>query len=220
MKLSSIQLEQINRYLDKMELVHLDLRNEVVDHMATSIEKSMLKGISFDDAFEETSKNWHPELKSHQSFWLGLLWIGPKLLIDKVVAKTKEMYMHAALITLVFLALFFVLKNDISLSVLNIIDPIIGIVYLVLFVILMFLSYKIKATRYKTSFSFLFKIHAIGFSFILVLYNPIITNFFSVNKDNSLNLVAVAVHVFAMAFCYSFLGFYKNHKSNNDFILS
>lgn len=220
MKLSSTQLEQINRYLDKMELVHLDLRNEVVDHMATTIEKSMLKGISFDDAFKETSKNWYPELKSHQSYWLGLLWIGPKLLIDKVVVKTKEIYLKSTLMTLVFLGLFFVLKNYISSDILNVLDAVIGTSYLVLFAILIFFNYKIKATRYKTSFSFLFKIHAIGFSFILVLYNPFFTNILSVNKDNSLNLIAITMHVFVIVFCYSFLGFYKSHKHNSGFILS
>ena len=78
-KLNQEQLEVISALLDKKGLKQFDLRSEVVDHMASATEKYMEKELSFEKAFKLVYKDWLPELKSKNSWLLGLAWSGPKI---------------------------------------------------------------------------------------------------------------------------------------------
>ncbi len=217
MKLNQEQLDYINRFLTRMELAQIDLRNEVLDHMASSVEVYMEKGFSFKEALDLVSKDWYPELRSHQSFWLGLLWTGPKILIEKAVDRTKIIYLKAALVATSITVMCYVLLDFLSIGIIKIMNDVIGWVYILLFMILVYLNLKIKRTSYKTSFSFLFKIHAIGFSFLLVLYNPLFSNIFGLIHEGTVSFTAIAMHTFTMAFCGFFFSFYKSHMNIGKF---
>ena len=220
MKLNQEQLDHIDGFLNRMELTHIDLRNEVLDHMAASVEANLEKGHSFEEAADLVFEDWRPELRSHQSFWLGLLWQGPEILIDKAVVKMKTIYLKAGLITICINGLFYFLKDFLSIAVFKTMNVVIGLVYILLFLVLLYLNNKIKKTNFETTFSFLFKINAIGFSFLLLLYNPLFTNIFGLIKNNIISLAAIAMHVFTLAFCYFFLEFYNSHMNNERFRLS
>jgi len=213
MKLNQEQTAIIEGFLNRMELTQIDLRNEVLDHMAVSIENYLEKGFSFKEALDIVSEDWLPELRSHQSFWLGLLWQEPKILIDKAVDKTKITYLKSALVSIFTIGSFYALQSFLNVSMIKILNIIIGSVYIFLFLMLLYFSHRIKKTNFKTTFSFLFKINAIGFSFLLVLYNPLFSNIFGLIHDSAVSYVAIGMHGFTLAFCYFFLDFYKSHMN-------
>ncbi|WP_396636192.1 hypothetical protein [Maribacter sp. R77961] len=211
--LTTDQLSDIKGYLDAKELFHLDLRNEIIDHISEGISAGMMhQQLSFEDAFTIEKQKWHDDLQSHSSYWLGLLWMGPKIVIQKCVKHTKILYLKAALPALAALLFFYSTENLWKEQILIILNSLVGIVYIGLFLLLLILKYKIKQTGYQTSFSFLYKINAISFSFLLVLYNPILSNIFSFIKEGSISYVALFIHAFTHAFSWFFVQFYKAHS--------
>ncbi|MEH6769935.1 hypothetical protein [Maribacter arcticus] len=86
MKLEQKQLEVIENYLNWKELVQVDLKNEVLDHMATSIENRMEEDeVAFSMAFKDVVLIWEKELTNYSSPLIVLLFSGPKMLIYKCV---------------------------------------------------------------------------------------------------------------------------------------
>lgn len=75
MKLSTCQFNQIQSHLSKGNIYYTDIKEELVDHFASKVEDAMDKGISFDEAFSEVSKEIKPSsfqrrilLASHLGF--------------------------------------------------------------------------------------------------------------------------------------------------------
>jgi len=93
MGLTFEQLKRIEKYLDFKELNQIDLREEVLDHMANSIEVALEKGSSFSDAFNLEIKKWNKDLELYSSFWLGIAWVGPKIMIKKCIRLVKKIYL-------------------------------------------------------------------------------------------------------------------------------
>lgn len=211
MRLDAEQKQAISQHLDRMELIHLDLRDEVTDHMMSAIEKKMTNGLSFDVAFREEVQKWKKDLSSHASYWLGLLWAGPRIVIEKCVEQTKMIYLKSALAGIFGLGFFYIFNRWLSLELLESIKVMIGAMYLLIFASLLFLKFQMRRTGYQTSFSFLFKINAIGFSFLFILYNPLFTDIFSLVIKGTANYVSLFIHVFAMAFSFFFFRFYTAH---------
>lgn len=213
MKLTQEQIATIEGFLNRMELTQIDLRNEVLDHISEGISVRMLhQQMSFEEAFTIEKQKWRDDLQSHSSYWLGLMWMGPKIVIQKCVKHTKIIYLKAALPTVVVLLFFYSTENLWKEQILIILNSLVGIVYIGLFLLLLFLNYKIKQTGYQTSYSFLFKINAISFSVLLVLYNPILSDIFSFIKEGSISYVALFIHAFTLAFSWFFVQFYKFHS--------
>jgi len=213
MKLTQDQLASIEGFLNRMELNQVDLRNEVLDHISAGISDGMFsQQLTFEEAFAREKEKWHNDLQSHSSYWLGLLWMGPKIVIQKCVKHTKIMYLKAALPAILALLFFYSTENFWSEQVLMILNSFVGIVYICLFLLLLFLNYKMKRTGYQTSYRFLFKINAISFCLLLILYNPIISDILSLEKEGSIAYISLFVHAFTLAFSWFFVQFYKSHN--------
>lgn len=119
MKLNTEQLGAIANYLNRMELFQLDLRDEVLDHMVTSIETKMKSGISFDAAFELEICKWKKDLDTNSSYWLGLLWSGPKIVIEKCVKLVQRIYLKASIVSIVVLGIIHAMHDLISITFLE-----------------------------------------------------------------------------------------------------
>ncbi|MFS4415443.1 hypothetical protein [Maribacter sp. 2307ULW6-5] len=211
MKLDKAQLQQIQRFLDRMELHQEDLKNEVLDHMALSIEGHLDRGTPFNEAFALVRNTWQGELKLHQSFWLGLLWTGPKILMDKCAQLTKRAYLRSAIWALLPMGVIYVFGKGLPMALWEAANTAVGGMYLLFFSWLLYANVRIRATKRKSSYRFLFKVHAIAFGFLLVLYNPLFSDIFGLVQDGAMSMPALAVHAFTLAFCYSLVRFYQLH---------
>ncbi len=213
MKLNQDQIANIEGFLNRMELTQIDLRNEVLDHMSAGISEGMFsQQLTFEEAFAIEKQKWRDDLQSHSSYWLGLLWMGPKIMIQKCVKQSKIMYLKATLPAVIVLLFFYSTENLWKEQILIILNSFVGIVYIGLFLLLLFLDYKMKRTGYETSYSFLFKINAITFSLLLVLYNPLVSDILSLEKEGSIAYASLFAHAFTLAFSWFFVQFYKSHR--------
>jgi len=213
MRLSKKELAHIKRYLDFKELTQVDLRNEVVDHMASNIENFMMvQNASFKDAFEKEIKLWENELNAHSSFWIGWYWVGPKIMIQKCAKQVKQMY----LLSFCF-ATFLFLISYLSLNLSQVEIPTaqiqtgIGVIYLGYFVFILFGFFKLKASNFESTYRHLYKINAIGYTFMYLIFNPLWNNSFNGFGSIEDSIFVALLHAILLVFGYQFLSLYRKH---------
>lgn len=165
MKLSGEQIQQVEDYLTKKGLKYIDIRYEVLDHMVTDIEQLMeSKNLSFLNASENVFTKWNENFVTRSSFWIGLVYSGPKIFIDNSVIIYKKMVLKIQLIAFVviigfgnFSNYFKVLQSDYSQEI-TLLFKIIAVFSMV---IVLYWFYQIKKTKLQTSYSFLFTRNAL-----------------------------------------------------------
>lgn len=213
MKLNQKQLLQIEKHLDYRKLTQVDLRNEVLDHMALNIEEAMENhNQSFEDAFNTETQLWNEELKDYSSLWLGLIWVGPKLMMKKCVKEIKRMYLFTALLAISSLFTAFIIsKVFLFEEQIPQLDNIIGGIYLGCFLFMLVTFFKIKASDFKTTYSYLFKINAIGVASIYLVYNPIWSDFIPTSLIFNENIFAILFHSSMLVYGYQFWVLYLKH---------
>ena len=210
MELTTSEIGEIEYFLTTKGLVHIDIRLEILDHMCENITRAMAtEGIDFEDAFQNEIANWKYDLSEHSSFWLGKVWIGPRIVINQAVKKMKRVYLRALFPMLILSAIFFIFRDFIEPDFIVSLQNSIGILYLLVFGMLLFFHFKIKSTRYKTTYSFLFRINAIGLGFVYLLYNPLWTEVMKIVPDGSLD--NLFLHLYFLSFSFCFYEFYKGH---------
>tara|TARA_R110002033_G_scaffold169897_4_gene211470 strand:+ start:7578 stop:8246 length:669 start_codon:yes stop_codon:yes gene_type:complete len=218
MKLTENKIHEIEKFLDKKDLKQLDLRSEVLDHMANGIESTMeYEKITFVDAFNLEVVKWTKELAPYSNWWLGKAWTGPKIMIQKCVKSIKHYSFQILSLSIISATFIYLVFSIFDLSMYySIINTTFGIIYLFISCTLILLGLKIKKTGYKTSYGFLFNIQASTAGYVYALCNPLLFESFGVFKNRELDLFLLVMH--AMYTCYPllFLGLYKAHmKAQN-----
>lgn len=213
MKLNQKQLLQIEKYLDFKELMQVDIRNEVLDHMAINIESVIENdNLSFKDAFIAETRVWNSELESSSSFWLGWYLVGPKLLIQKCVKEVKQMYLWSAVFTTTLLFLIFLINKVFNIELLTAdINIGLGVIYLLIFVFALAGFYIMKASEIETTYRHLYKINAIGFCFMYLVFNPLWSDSIRVSLFNEDALFTALLHAILLVFGCQFLRLYNKH---------
>ncbi len=215
MELTTSEIGEIENFLTAKGLVHIDIRLEILDHMCENITRAMnTEGIDFENAFQNEIANWKYDLSEHSSFWLGMLWVSPRIVINKCVRKMRNIYLRLLLLIVVFGIVFFILRDFMTLNVLSLIETIIGSIYILSFGFLLFFHFRIKSTGYVTSYSFLFKINAVGLGFVYLLNNPLWIDFMEIVPDGSLSEITLWSHILFLSFSYYFYAFYREHMAS------
>lgn len=211
------QIHQIEAYLNFKELTQIDLRNEVLDHMSNGIEKSIKeKDLSFEEAFNQEGKKWNLELENYSNFWLGWAWSGPKLMIKKCVAQMKKTYFTTLIFTLLLMALSYSMITFFQIGKhLDLITKALGILYLGFFFSIVFAHLKIKFSKFTTSYSYLFKINAVGSAFFYLWFNPIWSKFSGFETAGTEMWVTLFFHMLLISFAYTYWDLYKLHFNVN-----
>ena len=152
MKLTKEQITLISEYLEWCGIKYIDIKFELIDHIATDIEELMsAEELSFDQALKSAMKKFYPLLYQEKSFHVGLIYTFPKIVIKKIEAKIKKAYLPVVISLAIFALFTFVIKIDFSVSeslnyVVNSISAIIGTCILL---ILISINYKSKPTTYR-----------------------------------------------------------------------
>lgn len=221
MRLNKKQLLHIERYLDFKELIQIDLRTEVLDHIALNIETALNNdNVTFKDAFNSAIKIWDAELESSSSFWLGWYWVGPKLLMNKCVKEVKKMYFWSIFLTCVFLCFLFLLNKVVRVEVLsNEINIGLGVTYLLIFMFTVIGFFKMKVSGVETTFRYLYKLNAIGFCFMYLAFNPLFSNGLRNALFNGDTMFTTLLHSILLIFGFNFLTLYNKHFSTKKLVL-
>jgi hypothetical protein len=150
MKLTTAQIDLIDRFLDQHQLDFLDFKLELKDHLATATEVIMQENdMSFDDAFLLASQAWKTELQVKKYWLISNERLFPSLVIQKI--KNRVVYHYATVfLVALFCSIIFAFSNTNENNLLfKYSVGFCGIVYLIL---RKMINYK----NVKTSFRFHF----------------------------------------------------------------
>lgn len=157
MKLDKNQIHIIETVLDKLGVVYVDYKYEILDHIATEVEEKMIiHTITFEEAFPEVLKKWQPKFKKSSSVLFGYFWEMPEILLNKCIKiyrkKLLLVFTGAMVLTSGFLLFSSFLKN-------HLVDffSIATILYSVAFLLSALGYVKIRLSKRKTSYGFLYK---------------------------------------------------------------
>jgi hypothetical protein len=152
MKLTKEQITIISDYIDYCGIKEIDIKLELVDHIATQIEEVIvMDDVSFEQALRNVMGNWYPLFTKEKSFHIGLFYTFPKIVMKKIEARVKKTYIYLAISFILWTLLTFVLKlefsiNEITSSVVNFVSIAIGIAIVS---ILIGINFKTKPTTYR-----------------------------------------------------------------------
>ncbi|WP_306567228.1 hypothetical protein [Flavobacterium lindanitolerans] len=157
MKLDKNQIHIIETVLDKLGVVYVDYKYEILDHIATEVEEKMIiHTITFEEAFPEVLKKWQPKFKKSSSVLFGYFWEMPEILLNKCIKiyrkKLLLVFTGAMVLTSGFLLFSSFLRNHLA----NFFS-IATILYSVAFLLSAIGYVKIRLSKRKTSYGFLYK---------------------------------------------------------------
>ncbi|WP_394747974.1 hypothetical protein [Spongiimicrobium salis] len=213
MKLSQIELDDIARYLEAKGLYQVDIKNEVLDHMANDIEMRMQEdGLSFIDAFEVTRKAWSQELMPHSSFWIGLIYVGPKIAIKKCAARLKKSYTRTLLAALALFALSYgILSMEAMFPFYDRVTQGIGYLYLVAFASFAFFYFRIYLSKMHTTYRYLYKVNVFGFAIAYLYFNPLVATYNNFHREGEIQLLSLFLHSFLLIYFYTAIDLFRAH---------
>ncbi|WP_343622927.1 hypothetical protein [Flavobacterium lindanitolerans] len=166
MKLDKNQIHIIETVLEKLGVVYVDYKYEILDHIATEVEEKMiLHTITFEEAFPEVLKKWQPKFKKSSSVLFGYFWEMPEILLNKCIKiyrrKLLLVFTGAMVLTSGFLLFSSFLRNPLA----NFFS-IATILYSVAFLLSALGYVKIRLSKRKTSYGFLYKQQFIAYSLV------------------------------------------------------
>ena len=155
MKLSPSQIETIDVFLYKNNVKYIDIKLELLDHIASQIEVVMSnQNNSFEEAYDIVTTNWSPRFRSNSSFFIGLVYFFPQIVLDRLVARVKKLTLFIFCFTALFSIPMFFYK-DYSRLILRPFDGLFSSLTIVLSLFFSFFLIKINVQSKPTSYRFL-----------------------------------------------------------------
>ncbi len=154
MKLDKEQVEFINFFLVKNEVVFDDIRYEVIDHIACDVEENYAE-IAFPEAIKIVLKKWERQVKMSNSFWI-ISWSNfPRIITNKL----KQLFIPQIIV----IFLIMIISRIISIYFPTLIDHFriyenaFKIVYALWFIGISIFGIKIFFTKEHTTYKYVFK---------------------------------------------------------------
>ncbi len=210
--LNSDQIGTIEKHLDSKNLSHVDLRYEVIDHISEGIRESMeIWGISFEDAYRREVEKWHYDLRTGSTRLMGLKWAVPNLVVEKCIRLVREICLKSLIIAFILTAFGFYFSDVLTPMLLKYLNLTFGIFYFLGFLLVLFFYFEIWKTKIKSTYSFLFRINAVGFGLFYLFFNPVLVSILSFDIGGKLNYASLFGNTFFLTFSYFYLQLFKNH---------
>lgn len=210
MELTKTQIQKIELFLNYYNITYVDVRLETYDHIVTDIiEKIRNQNMDFETAFTMVTDSWKKHIKETSSFYFGIYYSAPKLVIDKAKKSFKKFYF--LYISAYFLPLIFIqyLKVPIIIQFTNTVFPIIEILGVSATFFFIFLMIKNWRSKEKTVYSFILRTQtaSLAFGFIICLKYV-----FTTNNDLNINAIWVAFNLAFLVSTFIYYIFYKKHN--------
>jgi len=206
MELTKPQIEKINQFLERKNLNYIDVKLEVLDHIVSDIEFLMIENeITFECAFLRTTSKWERHLRETSSFFFGIVFSAPKIVIEKAKKIFWKQYIFLILsYFLPFLILTnynFEIQNPSSYSFFIVLKVVI-IISSITFIYIFFT----KNNKIKTTYGFILKTQS-----LTVLTGIIVLSMFFTNLKtlNGINIGLLCSFLFST---YNYYYFYEKHQ--------
>jgi len=208
MELSNEQTDRIRNYLRAKKGNYLDLEIEVLDHIVSNIEILIKeRELPFETAFTMVTKKWNRHFRKTSSFYFGITYTAPKMVIDKAKENFKKHYFMMLIAYFIPLIIFEQMNHQFSGDFqLYFNDAFQFLVLLSTLYIIYVQSINFKNNR-KTTYSFIIKTQAP--SIFLCLFLFLGGDFFS--KDGTFNGIMIGMGVALFYLAYVSHYFYKKH---------
>jgi len=207
MELSKEQLQRVAHYLNVKDIIYIDLRMEVFDHIVSDIEaKIVAENLDFETAFYSVTDKWNKHLIQESSFYFGLTYSLPKIVLDKAKKVYKKWFVlsvMACLIPYILLDLVHLSFSQNSINDLNLFLQISTVCTLIVFFCLLILKFKEKN---KTTYSFILK--TMSWNFVVGIIVLSLNHFDTQGDLNRFSISLLSVFIFS---AYSYFHFYKKH---------
>jgi hypothetical protein len=154
MKLDKEQVELINSFLVKNEVVFDDIRYEIIDHIACDVEENYAE-IPFPDAIKLVLKKWERQVQMSNSFWVSSWSNFPRVITNKLEQLSIPQVIVISLIIMSSLVtnLYFptIIDNF------KVYENVFKIVYVLWFICMSVFGIKIFLTKAYTTYKYMFK---------------------------------------------------------------
>lgn len=191
MKLSIEQIAKIEETLVLNGVVYDDIKLELIDHIASEIEKNIGENnILFEAAFYQTFENWKQQLSPRSSLWIGANDVAPQIVIDKIILSSKKLFIRALffvlITTIVLTALIRNFNNELALENIRKLLRVVFILELLFVVVCKFLIWKSKSV---TSYGLIYKkLNIFSLGVLLIFLGIGILPLFPTKADLGINL--------------------------------
>ncbi len=154
MKLTSEQIELINAFLVKNEVIFDDIRYEIIDHIATDVEENYAE-IPFPEAIKIVLKKWESEVRMSSSFWINSWASFPRISINKL----KKLFLPQIIVICFILVANMILNLYFQTFIedLKVYENPFKIVYILWFTVVSIFGIKLFFTKRYTTYKYVFK---------------------------------------------------------------
>tara|TARA_R110002126_G_scaffold291693_1_gene455361 strand:- start:15898 stop:16560 length:663 start_codon:yes stop_codon:yes gene_type:complete len=210
MEITKNQTQKIEHFLNNNNITYVDIRLETYDHIVTDIEEKIKnQKMSFDTAFSMVTNSWKKHIKETSSFYFGMYYTAPKMVVEKAKKSFKKfyfMYLSAYFFPLIFVQY---LKVPVVIDVINAIFPLIQIIGVCATFFFIFLMIKKWKSKEKTTYSFILRTQTASLVFgLLISFKFLFTN----TVDNvSTNAIWIAFNFVFLTSSYIYYTFYNKH---------
>lgn len=210
MELTKEQTQKIEHFLNNNYITYVDIRLEAYDHIVTDIEEKIKnQNMNFDNAFKMVTNSWKRHIKETSSFYFGVYYTAPKIVVEKAKKSFKKFYF--VYLSAYFFPLIFVqyLKLPVVIDVINEIFPLIQIIGVCATFFFIFLMIKKWKSKEKTTYSFILRTQTASLAFgLLISFKFLFTN----TVDNmSTNAIWIAFNFAFLTSSYIYYTFYNKH---------
>ena len=207
MEVSKTEIQKIEKYLKSKKVDYLDLKLEIADHMISDIEQLMQNGFSFDNAFTRVQLKWNRYFRKRSSFFFGMQYSAPKVVLTKAVAEFKVFYFLYFLSYFIPLILFKKVMIRLPETVLNVLPFIIKPFVVCALLYTLYIMYKTYQLNVKTTYQFILKTQFLG---VLLFILPLFIDQYT-NKDGTISGIIIGLLFASFVNVAIIHHFYKKH---------
>lgn len=210
--LNKAQSQEIEKYLETKGVFQIDIRLEVLDHIVTGVESSMQnEGLDFSTSFKQEQLKWESELGSYKLARYQIDFKTPKIVLRRYWHVVRDMYFNTLVMTAITVLLsIIVLERHIVPETL--INGGIGYFYTAALLLLGMMFLKLMFEDKNTVDKMMFKATIGYFVAWLVVFNPLVSEWYWVRPEQEFMLSFLCIHSFLVCFSFNFIYFYKNHR--------
>lgn len=206
MKLTTPQIQQIEKYLDAKNIYYIDVRFELLDHIITEIEEQLkITNQSFEAVFQQTCKKWSPHFKEKTSLFFGLGFSAPSIIINKakkLYAKHYLLLLGAYFIPFLVLTHYnFIIQNTEDNLLFDVLKTIAVLSLLAFIGMIIF-----KKNKHKTTYGFILKSQSLG------VFTGLIVTLILFYSPRHLDGIVLGMCSSYFCMTYSYALFFKKHQ--------